>query len=289
MRQKKILIFLVLVIFLTPACLLGTNLGGEDMVGSGDVASETRPVSGFDEISVCCGMRLILTQGDEESLEIEADDNLLPEILSEVSGGKLVVRYKDLTGEMNYRPTQPVVVSVTAIEIRGLELSGGGNLECAQIVTDGLNIDLSGGSWAEIGTLETDRLDIGISGGGEFNAQSAQTGSLKIDMSGGSRASIETLDGSDVTVGSSGGGTITLAGSATEQNIDLSGASSYRAGDLQSESAIVRMSGGGNATVWVSELLDVNLSGGADVEYYGSPRINENVSGGGGLQSLGEK
>src|SRR3990172_801597 len=66
--------------------------------GSGRVATETRQASGFDEIEGCCGMQLILSQGETESLEIEAEDNILPEIVSEVIGSRLSVRFDNPGG-----------------------------------------------------------------------------------------------------------------------------------------------------------------------------------------------
>ena len=44
--------------------------------GSGDIETEERDVSGFDEVYLSGIGNLIVTQGEEESLVIEADDKL---------------------------------------------------------------------------------------------------------------------------------------------------------------------------------------------------------------------
>jgi hypothetical protein len=119
---------------------------GNGVRGSGNIETESRPVSDFDEIDVCCGMQLELTQGQEETLDIEADDNILPEIVSTVSGRKLAVRYKNEPGLGGYRPSQPVRVRVSVIDIRAITVSGGGRLEAEPIATSDISIDLSGGS-----------------------------------------------------------------------------------------------------------------------------------------------
>ena len=45
--------------------------------GSGDLVTEEREVSGFDELHFSGMGSLIIEQGDEETLIIEADDNII--------------------------------------------------------------------------------------------------------------------------------------------------------------------------------------------------------------------
>ena len=240
---------LIPAILLTLSCQLVSGMGNP-LQGSGNVTTESRPVSEFDSISVCCSMRLILTQGDSESLEIEADDNLLPEIESVVTNGKLIVRFKDSFGGIRLLNTSPIIVRVSAIQINGVDISGGGRLDSTgPIQTSGLVLDVSGGSRGLIDNLQAE--------------------TLSLEMSGGSR--------------------MELIGSVADQTISLSGGSNYLAGELQSQTATLDMSGGGRATLWVTEILNVDLSGGANASYYGNPMINQSLSGGSHLQSLGEK
>ncbi len=287
MYKRWIFILSMMVLF-SFACQAVTGIGGV-VSGSGEVVSETRPVSGFDQISVCCGMQLIVTQGDVESLEIEADDNLLPEIVSTVSGGRLTIRFKDDQGRTQYWPSQPIRCTVTAIAVRRLEVSGGGSLDAGLIETDDLQIDTSGGSQADVGSVVADTMRVEVSGGGEFYAQDLQVNRLELDLSGGSTGSIDSLEGETLKLDNSGGGEVMVAGRVTEQDVSISGGGKHLAGDLKSETVVISMSGGGQAGLWVEESLDANLSGGARVEYYGRPRITEQVSGGSELVSLGER
>jgi hypothetical protein len=195
-------------------------------------------------------MRLILTQGSSESLEIEADDNILPEIESVVTNGELIVRFKDGFGGIRLLNTSPIIVRVSAIQVNGVDISGGGRLDST-------------------GPIQTSQLALNFSGGSQGIMTDLQAETLFVNMSGGSR--------------------MELAGNDTEQTISLSGGSNYQAGDLQSQTTTLDMSGGGKATLWVTETLNVDLSGGANASYYGSPMINQNLSGGSSLQSLGEK
>ncbi len=217
--------------------------------GSGDVVSEVRDVSGFDEVDVCCGMELILSQGDAESLEIEAEDNILEEIETRVVGDELRIGFRDQYPETAYRPTRPIRIYLTTPEIRGVEISGGGELDAFEIETDRFDLHLSGGSDAEIDSLIAERFDLHISGGGDA----------------------------------------VVSGQVDEQNLDLSGGSSYAGDDLESNATDVNVSGGGDVEVWTTETLDVNASGGSQVAYYGSPTVDSNTSGGSNVRSLGSK
>jgi hypothetical protein len=73
------------------------------------------------------------------------------------------------------------------------------------------------------------------------------------------------------------------------QTVAMSGLGAYQAGDLASRSTTITMSGGGAATVWVSERIDAQKSGAGTLSYYGSPQMSASSSGVGKVVSLGDK
>jgi hypothetical protein len=273
-------------ILFVSACGLVT---GNVVRGSGRVVSETRAASGFDEIEVCCGMQLILSQGQSESLEIEAEDNVLPEIVSDVFGRKLTVHFDNPNGTKNFRLTRPIRVMVSAIDLRGLIVTGGGSLEVGPFESDQLDLELSGGSRAELQSMAAELLEIGISGGGRFSAQELRVNELTLDLSGGSNVLIQDLQGESLILEASGGGIVEIAGSVTGQLASLSGGADYQAGDLESQETEIRMSGGGQATVWVHESLDADLGGGARLDYFGAPQVTQELSGGSRIEARGDR
>ncbi|HEY5573753.1 MAG TPA: head GIN domain-containing protein [Anaerolineales bacterium] len=270
--------------------LLVTSCSARIMRGSGNTITETRQVSGFDQVSVCCGMQLVVAQGSAEALEIQADDNLLPEITSVVAGDELVIEFQDSFLETSYRPSQPVQVFVTVQSIEGLDVSGGGRLETRNLRADDLEVNLSGGSRGDFeGVVASGQVVVEVSGGGRLQAEQIETSSLALNLSGGSEAMIADLEAETLILDNSGGGNALIGGQASEQIIELSGASDYDAPDLLSQTATVQMSGGGSARVWVTESLIADLSGGSEVEYYGDPEVTEKLSGGSGITPLGNK
>jgi hypothetical protein len=73
-----------------------------------------------------------------------------------------------------------------------------------------------------------------------------------------------------------------------EQVVTVSGPGAYRAHDLQSAQARVRVSGDGSATVRVSQRLDVEVSGDGSLRYVGSPTVEETVTGSGSVERIGD-
>lgn len=91
--------------------------------GNGDVVKKERTVSSFDGIRVSSGIDVYLKQGDNESLAVEADENLHEYIITEVSGGVLHVY-----SEANIREAKMKRVYVTMKEVRSLKTSSAGDI-----------------------------------------------------------------------------------------------------------------------------------------------------------------
>ena len=99
-----------------------------DVVGSGNVVEQHPEILPVDIIEVCCGMELYLTQGEELSLRIEAEDNLIDEIIAKSSGTTLSVEFRD-NKSTHYRPIKPVKVYATLTDIQSVAISGGSEVK----------------------------------------------------------------------------------------------------------------------------------------------------------------
>jgi hypothetical protein len=83
--------------------------------GSGNVVEETRPVSGVSGVEIATIGDVIVQLGDEESLRIKAEDNLLKYFETQVRGGTLRISTSPRT--INLRPTKPVIFFLTVKEL----------------------------------------------------------------------------------------------------------------------------------------------------------------------------
>jgi hypothetical protein len=148
---------------------------------------------------------------------------------------------------INVIPTSGITYTLTVKDLNGIEVSGYGDVYIASLTTDRLEVEVSGGGRIAIDNLVAESLDVELSGAGDFE----------------------------------------LAGMVNQQEINLSGAGSYNAPDLQSSVAEIDISGAGSAQLWVTDELEVNLSGVGSLQYYGDAEVQQSISGIGKVIALG--
>jgi hypothetical protein len=239
------------IVFLLTLCILALSLSACQIVrGSGEVITIERPVSDFDRVALSGIGTLYISVGEEESLKIEAEENLIPYIETLVRGQTLSIGFRDQGLSTAFQPTEPIRYYLTVKDLAGLDLSGAGNIEVDEIATSELHIKTSGAGNIEIEKLTAKVLNMDVSGAGSCHINEGQV---------------------------------------TDQNLRISGAGGYKAPDLHSQTAEIDISGLGGARVWVEEDLRVEISGAGSVTYFGTPNLSQDVSGAGSIQSLGVK
>ena len=82
----------------------------DKIVGNGEVTDQDRSVADFDELSACCKIRVELTRGEQSSVSVEAESNLIDLLVTEVSGGRLNIYFAEGS---NFRSREDIVVYVT--------------------------------------------------------------------------------------------------------------------------------------------------------------------------------
>lgn len=204
-----------------PALLLLVVVCAGCTLGSGDVTTGSRDVSGFDEI-------VLLTSGDvnvevtgTESLEIEAEDNILPLLTAEVINGRL-----ELGSSEPFSSTRRIVYTITAAELVGVTISGSGDVDVSGIDADSFEATISGsGSINPSGTCAD--LAVTISGSGKYNGEDLEAATGSVTVSGSGDAVVNVSDALDVRI--SGSGDVEYMGNpALNQNISGSGTVSQR-------------------------------------------------------------
>lgn len=136
-------------------------------------------------------------------------------------------------------------------------------------VKDLEQIKSSGTALVVIRNLKTDDLRLNSSGAGEFQIANLQAASLDAELS--------------------GAGSFKASGTCEKLDVSISGAGSFDAPDLKVSEASVKISGLGNATLWVTDRLKTRISGMGNISYYGSPVLDQENSGAGISRHLGDK
>ncbi|MFN9746505.1 MAG: head GIN domain-containing protein [Betaproteobacteria bacterium] len=233
-------------LLLPAAALLPSAAWAQRISGSGRAASEMRSLPAFQGVTLSGAMDLVARQGPSQAVEVQADDNLLPLIETEVSGSgadaRLQVRWKRgvsiyAAGKVRVIVTVPVLTALTA--------SGSGNLLVEPFETPSLAIRVSGSSDVRLRQLNAGDLQLSISGSG--------------DVAG--------------------------AGRATTLKIAIAGSGDVQLRDLKADDVTIDIAGSGDASVHADKSLRARIAGSGDVIYTGNAaRVDAQVSGSGSVK-----
>jgi len=215
-----------------------------------------RSIGEFSKIKLRDFGTLVLTQGEEVSLTVEAEEDILPDLITEVRGSTLMLRLdEDWIGKIGKfissifsSSDYNVTYTLTCTDLKEISISGRADVRCDALSTEDLTLRVSGVGDMDFSHLDCDSLDVRISGRGEFSA----------------------------------------AGRADHQEVHISGSGEYQAPNLAGQTVRLVISGQGNATVRAEENLNITISGLGQVNYYGRPKLRQVISGLGKSQRLNE-
>jgi hypothetical protein len=212
--------------------------------GSGKAATETRALPEFQSIELSGSMDLKVRQGSPQSVQLQADDNLLPLLETVVEGSgaeaRLNVKWKRW---QSIHTRSKAVVTVVLPKLNAVALKGSGDLQLDAFNTPALKLAMSGAGDAKIKDLAADELVISLSGSGNVAGQ----------------------------------------GKATKLKIGIAGSGDVRFADLQADEVRVSIAGSGDAAVNAQKSLDVSIAGSGDVSYVGNPSVKSSVAGSGSI------
>lgn len=207
------------------------------IIGNGKILKENRKGENFTAISVKNGIDIYLTQGNEEKITVEAEENLIAHIITEVENNTL-----NIFTDKPLKPTKPIKVNIIFKTLKQLEASGGSDVYAKQIINqEDFKVKVSGGSDILL-TIKTANLfleassgsdaqlfgfaenaNLIASGGSDIKAGNFEITNCVLNVNGGSDAIIavkEKLDGK-----ATGGSDIIYSGNPGHVNVDVSGGS----------------------------------------------------------------
>lgn len=129
--------------------------------GSGNAKTESRAVASFSKIDLTGAPDVEVTVGPATSVELTADDNLLPMIETTVSGETLKIGSKG-----SYSTSLGVKVKITVPSLDALAISGSGNVHVKGLKTGEMEVKIAGSGNITL-TGGVDRLRVHILGSGE--------------------------------------------------------------------------------------------------------------------------
>jgi hypothetical protein len=167
--------------------------------GSGVVVNETRQVSDFSEVMFTGIGTLYITQGEDELLEIEAEDNIIPHIVTRVRGDQLEISFDSESWETLIRPTEPIRYFLSVRSIDEMNLSGLGDVELEDIQGERLVLTLSGAGRVTA-SGEVREQEINVTGAGSYDGADLRTERTDVNLSGAGSATVWASEFLDVNI-----------------------------------------------------------------------------------------
>jgi hypothetical protein len=163
--------------------LLGScrHFWGKRVRGNGQIKTEERQVSNFKSVFASGSTNVYVSQGDQPSVKIEGDENLLPYIEVTQEGDKIIIGNRN---GFDLESTGDLRVYVTAPVFNGLGTSGAGNITGQTKITNPEDMELTVSGVGDIKMeLDAPRLKADISGAGSIDLK-GQTKDIEITLSG---------------------------------------------------------------------------------------------------------
>ncbi|MEJ2013652.1 MAG: DUF2807 domain-containing protein [Anaerolineales bacterium] len=224
-------------------------------MSSEKMVTEKRDVHDFNRVRLRDYGELIVSMGDEESLTIDSEQEILDAIQTIVRGDTLDIFIgASWLDKLNFA----LSTSFTRIPIK-----------YTLVVKDLNALDILGAARVRIDGIQSERLAIVLGGAGEIIGHDLQTEQLDVDLR--------------------GAGKIEFSGSTADQWVTISGAGNYHAPDMATKKTRVEVTGAGKATVAAREELNLAIRGVGSVDYYGPGTVSRSISGLGSINHLGER
>ena len=213
--MKTLLLLTALPFAMSHGCAFGID-------GSGKVITENRTVATFNGISLECHANVYFMQGDEQSVKVEAEDNIMSHLKTEVKDMTLEIKMDD----EDVNTHQAINVYVTVKELCLLNLAGSGKMiGKSHINCDNMTLGVagSGNIKADIRSLA---VKISVTGSGGIDVAGTTT-SMDLKIAGSGNVSAKELQAVNTTVAITGSGSSTI-NSREELNVSITGSGGVR-------------------------------------------------------------
>ena len=188
----------LLLLFLLLGCSSDDNssfVNGNCIRGSGQTVSESRSLSNFHSINSTIVADLFLTQGPQEDIIIEAQQNILPLLETAVVNEQLILSFDDCVEDLD-----KISVTVVLPELRQLRLTGVGSF----VMQNDFDLDTLDIFLIEVGEFRlrgtVDALSIDLVGVGDIHAFDLSAVSCDISIVGAGNAEVRVTEQLDVTI-----------------------------------------------------------------------------------------
>ena len=209
----KILFILFGLIVLLSACVT--------KYGSGRIITEERQLEGFSAIEVSGNIEVDVSTGSGYSVKVEADDNVMPYVSTNLSGDRL-----EISLAKNFEVNDGhLKITVTAPEIKAVEASASAEVHALSGLKSNAEVELTTSSAATIkASVDAPLITLRTSSGSKIETK-GMCKTLKVTASSGSSIEAKDLLSETTNATSSSGASIAVYASVNLEARASSGAS----------------------------------------------------------------
>lgn len=228
--------------------VITSNLNGKP---SNKISTHTsdivdRHLSGFNAINLAGPFDVMITQGSQDEVKVEAPNDVMERIVTEVNEGVLKIYSKHDNWNWGnwWGNHKKIMIYVKLKNVNSINISGSGDIKFKEGIT-------------------TDNLKLSISGSGDMDGQ---------------------LEAKNLECSISGSGDMKLSGKAENSKVRVVGSGDFTAKHLLTVNSSVHVSGSGDAEINASEKIEASVNGSGDIHYTGDAKmISKSKSGSGDI------
>jgi len=192
------------------------------VAGEGGMVTEDRTQGEFTRISVSAPVKVVIGEANEAKVTVEAQENVLPLLSTEIVDGQLVVSMVSpgfTTSDENYPRITIHAISITSVAIAG------GSIGTLESTVDDLRLDISGGAiLTAIG--DSPNVTLSMAQGSHAELAEFKVVDATVKLTDGSAATM-SISGS-VSGAAEGGSTLTLTQQPASQTVEVAGGGSVQ-------------------------------------------------------------
>ncbi len=200
------------------------GFAGPTITGSGTAAKQSRTVDEFQAIKLTGNIDLEFRAAPKVSVELIADDNLLPRITTDVKKKTLEISLDAKSGESIQTKTQ-IRAIITAPGLTGLAVFGTGEAVVSGISGAEFAVAITGSGSAKISGAAK-RVNVAIKGSGDIEARGLAAGTATAAISGSGDIELSVKD--SITAAISGSGDIDVYGKPSNVSRVVDGSGEIR-------------------------------------------------------------
>lgn len=185
------------------------------IAGSGKVKAERRTIERINRIVLSGPASLLFTRGATPFVRVTADDNILPVIVTRVSGNSLIIESSG-----NFSTRNEILVEVELPSLEALTAQGSGDVKLDGIEQPSLQVNLIGSGNIKIAG-KVDYFTAELNGSGDIKANSLISRSAVLLLSGSGDIRAHASD--SVKVRLNGSGDIEVSGKPARRDCMIDG------------------------------------------------------------------